>query len=575
MYRKRAKRGAPEGDDTVTLMSRIELKRSLESGVQQVYDNGEKKLKTLEDFRTNSVETIHNVPQLAKGVYGDVRQINDEKGKTMAVVKITGCLNTLLGDFALSPFRSEHVEPRILNFLWKHLVEDTRATPHIVAPLGKHAIIPTITESRRYSSDRDYMDNSLVYFMEMASKRDLRRHLASVRYDGNKFELHFRVLLFQVCYTMECIFQRFPDFRHNDLKDDNVYLHTGPVGGYDKYVIHGKTYYIPRIGATALVGDFDFATIPGYMFDNYKTIEQEWHTPTYCINTRRDHGSDMYSLISYLRQELGGDFRLALRNTLNRLYGNRNKRNYNNLRPMPGTTHRPSAKELLGDAELFAQFLVPPPPSGGEVYDTYMGDVHNPIVFPTTWDPTPYNMLKNLSPFVHYQRHCPLIVPRRMISSDDVVDHFLQLPSVIYYRDCCMPADRVIDEEPSVVYDDPTGRDILEKMQDVFDIEPERDNDFTGYGFDEDFKEEFMQNVYEVASDFIRANHVPKRWWCAAFSCAFADTVYDMNMAPECQKCWDMTTWADLWENYGDVTYTNMQMLHFVMQWTWHRNMDL
>ena len=575
--RKRGRRDDNDNDnDMVTLTTRLELKRSIESGVQQVFDVGEKRLKSLDDLRSNSLTMINNAPLLGKGVYGDVKRINDENGKTMAVVKVTGCLTNLLGDSIISPFRSEHVEPRILNFLWKHLVDGRKVTPHIVAPIGRHAIIPSITDTRRYSTDSNHMETSLVYFMEMATKRDMRQHLQSIKYDRSKFELHLRVILFQVCYTMECIFQRFPDFRHNDLKDDNIYLHSGPVGGYDKYVVNGDTFYVPRIGVTALLGDFDFATIPGYMFDNYKTLEQEWYTPTYCINTRRDHGSDMYSLINYLRQGFGSDFRLKLRHTVNRLYGRNTARNYNNLRPMPGTSHRPTAKTLLKDPELFSEFLKLQ--TNTTVNDTYEGNVMEPIIFPTTWDPTPHNammIMESTLAAVPYERHCPLMCPRRIFSNDEIVDHFNQLPSVVYYRDQCQPADRALDMEPSMVYEDSIGRDILDKMTDAYDIEPDGDNDFVGYGFDPDYKDEFFETVYALASDFIRANHVPGRWWFAAFSCAFSDTVYDMNLVPACQKCWDMTTWADLWETYGDVTYTNMQMLHFTMQWTWHRNIDL
>jgi len=565
------KRGRKEDDNgsLVTLESRCELKRSIENGQQQVFHDGERQSKTLEEMRSNSAITlIDSAVMLGKGVYGDVKRIKDEIGNTIAVVKVTGCLNTLLGDFTNSPFRAEQVEPRILNFLWNHLVDASRATPHIVAPIGQHAIIPAITQTRQYSTDSSSMENSLVYFMEMASKRDLQKHLQSIKYDRNKFELHFRVLLFQVCYTMECIFQRFPDFRHNDLKDDNIYLHSGPAEGYDQYVINGETYHVPRIGVTALVGDFDFSTIPGYMFDNYKTIEQEWYTPTYCINTRRDHGSDMYSLVSYLRQGFSSDIRSNLRATLNRLYGKAHARNYNNLRPMPGSNHRPSAKTLLKDRELFAPFLTLRP--ANMVNDVFVGDVVNPIVFPVTWDPRPYNLIDPTNgPPIIYTRHCPLIYPRKN------GDHFNLLPSVIYYRDRCDPEDREIEEEPSLVFIEQVGMDILERMKEAYDIEPDAENEFIGYGFDPTYKEEFFETVNDLASDFILANHVPGRWWFAAYCCAFADTVYDMNIAPACQKCWDMTTWADVWEKYGDVNYTNMQILHFSMQWTWHRNMRL
>lgn len=574
----RKRGGYGHGDASVTLESRLKLKRSIESGETHVYDEGEKKCKTLDDLRSNGINVINTHTHIAEGQYGDVKRITDKpKGDTMAVVKFTGCLNHLLGDYKVSPFRSEHVEPRILNFLWKHLVEEQRASPHIVAPLGKHAIIPTITNTRRYSADGESMDSSLMYFMEMATNNNMRTHLARIKADGNKFELHFRVLLFQVCYTMECIFQRFPDFRHNDLKDDNVYLHTGPVGGYDQYTINGRTYYLPRIGATALVGDFDFATIPGYMFDNYKTVEQEWYTPSYCINTRRDQGVDMHNLCMYLRQNFASSFRISLRETFTRLYGRQCKKNYNGLHPMPGSDRNHSAATLLNDEELFVQFLQKPDDMD-EIADVFVGDVEKPVVFPTTWDPRPYSPsfsrgTNNSAPVYH--RHCPLIRPRQVLSSDDVVRHFEQLPSVVYYRDACVPFDADIDNEPSEVFDAETCKQIWYAMDHVYEVECTAESEFIGFDLDPDYKDEFMEGVYELATDFIRSNHVPDRWWCAAFSCAFADTMYDMNLIPADQKCWDMAMWCDMWDAKGLTWYTNMEMLHFCMQWTWHRNMDL
>ena len=583
--RKRGRRNSSsdEGED-VTFSGRIELKRSMDSGLVQVYDKKNKKSRSLEELCLDTHMLIHDAPFLSKGTYGDVKRLDDENGKAMAVAKITGCIEHLLGDFTNSPFRSEHLEPRILNFLWKKLVEEERITPHMVAPIGSHAIVPVITNQRKYSTDSTEMNNSLVYFMEMAAKQDMHTHLKSIIYDREKFELHFRVLLFQVCYTLECIYQRFPDFRHNDLRDANVYMHSGPTEGYDEYVINGKTFYLPRIGAIALIGDFDFATIPGYMFDNYKTLEQEWHTPSYCINTRRDQGSDMHVLITYLRQTFQDNFRLKLRRTIQRLYGKKYARNYNNLHPMPGTSHRPSPKQLLNDEELFAQFLEkplysPPPAAGEETIlppQVFRGNVNGPVVFPTTWDSAPHDLVnENGDRGRVYERHCPLIVPRRVFNSpEDLQSVYNSLPSVIYYREHCVPADKAIEQEDSMVYDAVHGKDILAKMEEVYDIQPDAENDFIGYGLDPDFKEEFLETVLEVASDFIRANHVPGRWWFAAFSCAWNDTIYDMNLVPACQKCWDMTTWVDLWDRYGDVSYTNLQMLHFCMQWTWHRNLD-
>ncbi len=209
---------------------------------------------------------------------------------------------------------------RLVNFLWSHLVE-TRITPHIIAPYGARKIVRGVTKA--HAGEIDSPTSSVIYCMEPAAYDTLTSYLSQL--DQPQFRLHFLVLLFQICFTLECIFIKWPSFRHNDLKDDNVLIHKSPhLTGYTEYKVrrtvelcllhlfgaylcghfhqvHGKSFWLPAIGATAVIADFGLSCIAGQMFDNYTTVEQEWNNPSYGINARCNQTADLYSLITYLR----------------------------------------------------------------------------------------------------------------------------------------------------------------------------------------------------------------------------------------------------------------------------------
>ena len=108
--KKRGRRDSSSDEEDVTFSGRIQLKRSMDSGLVQVYDKKNKKSRSLEELCLDTHMLIHDAPFLSKGTYGDVKRLDDENGKAMAVAKITGCIEHLLGDFTNSPFRSEHLE---------------------------------------------------------------------------------------------------------------------------------------------------------------------------------------------------------------------------------------------------------------------------------------------------------------------------------------------------------------------------------------------------------------------------------------------------------------------------------
>jgi len=532
-----------------SLKYRKDLKRSADQGQLHVLDYVRKQQRSLpslldEKDEDHIVRLLEDSPQLGKGTYGEAHKLSPD-----VVAKITGVPSGLLGDVAKSPFRSENVEPRLLEFLWKHMVE-THVTPHLIAPLGgKHSIIVGATKNQQ-AADAD-MKKSLVYFMELATMGTLRSHLKQQR-ASEKFDLLVRVLLFQICYTLEAIYMRFPTFKHNDLKDDNVMLHASSAEGHTEYIIHGVRFLVPNVGVTVMISDFDFACISGYMFDNYKVIEQEWEPPSFNINTRVDHAADFVCLITYIRAQFTPKLSKSFCNQLDSIFGALKRTNSYRATVFESDV-LPCTEQILTDTTLFAPFHYNPSITYS-IADTFNADKtrRDPVVFDHVWPKGGGTQEK---------RYTPIFSPRQQ-STLDMYD----LPSYRYFR-ACPTIFKYIDQEEPKLYAEQICNSMVEHLKSIYKLEPD-------FGFPESKKEAFFHLVDEIGSSFITDYYVPERWWPAAFTCAFIDAIEELNLAKPGQVCWFFEKWARFWERQGVVSYSDMQLLHFALQWGWLRSRD-
>lgn len=577
----------------VTLVERKVLKRSADEGKLSIRDVVRKNHCSLPDLLLNNADAdtlalLEQSPELGSGTYGQAKEVGVVYGdgsaaaegggivavdnkNTSVVAKITGCASGLLGDVAHSPWRAEHVEPKLLQFLWAHLVE-TNVTPHLVAPLGgTHTIIEGTTVTQK-GADKE-IANSLVYFMEKATKGSVRAHLKRLM-GGAHFDRVVKVIMFQVCYTLASIYMRFPSFRHNDLKDDNVLLHVGPTEGCTEYTIHGTTFHVPNVGVTVLVADLDFACISGYMFDNYKVVEQEWETPSYHIDARQDHASDMACFIAYLRNQFSSKMTPALKDVLKNIYGTSRRDNGYRATYLDAVDF-PTAMDLLLDTRLFEEWVTPAgsagggnpitlsaerrydsPGGAGRIVDSFNAD-RNLHTIPPAWPAIPITPQE--------VRHCFMFRPRHVNAID-----VSYLPSYTYLERC-RPVFAYIDNDPPKEHDQPVCERLLEMLECVYDIQADPKRDKAGFGFARDKFDAFYDKVDEIASAFIIDYFVPERWWPAAYTCAFIDAVEEMDLAASNQVCWHFYQWCRFWEQQGEVRYTEMNLLHFAVQWGWLR----
>jgi len=184
--------------------------------------------------------------------------------------------------------RPENAELLMIKLL-SYFVRNNQ-TPHIVLPMTTFntSIKPflslpknNIVNNKKFDQfikrykKGEYYENVSVLISEWANSGDL---LDYIRENYKKFKLnHWRTLFFQFLSVMSIIQAKYPGFRHNDLKANNLLVNeigTTHTNSKFQYKINGQSYVVPNIGFQIKLWDYDFACIPG-LIDNSK-VDAEW-----------------------------------------------------------------------------------------------------------------------------------------------------------------------------------------------------------------------------------------------------------------------------------------------------------
>jgi serine/threonine protein kinase len=190
--------------------------------------------------------------------------------------------------------RPENAELLMLKVLSQFVINGN--TPHIVLPIGTFntdlSTIMAITKDMIVGSDRydefvsrynnnEFYSQASILLSEWADCGDF---LDYVRNNYRKMKLiDWKVFFFQILSVLAVIQYKYPAWRHNDLKANNILVQNVDYGGpkVTTHAIAGKTYIVPGIGRIAKIWDFDFACLPGIV-PNSK-VETKW---TKAINVR-------------------------------------------------------------------------------------------------------------------------------------------------------------------------------------------------------------------------------------------------------------------------------------------------
>lgn len=186
--------------------------------------------------------------------------------------------------------RPENAELLMIKLLSYFIVK--KKTPHIILPIGtfdtdiKHftSLIEdgTISEKnekykefvKRYKNG-EYYDKVSILISEWANRGDF---LDYVKKNYKRFTpLHWKVFFFQLISTLAVIQSKFPSFRHNDMKANNVLItKINRNADIFTYKVMGNIYKVPNIGYQIKIWDFDFACIPGIIDNKKVTISNTW-----------------------------------------------------------------------------------------------------------------------------------------------------------------------------------------------------------------------------------------------------------------------------------------------------------
>jgi len=184
--------------------------------------------------------------------------------------------------------RPENVELLMIRLLSQFVID--KQTPHIILPITTFntSIKPflnltddNIVDNKKFDlfvekyKKGEYYSNVSVLVSEWATGGDL---LDYIRKNYKKFKTkEWRTIFFQFLSVLTVIQTKYPSFRHNDLKANNLLVHIIDIPDVNKklyYNINKQVYIVPNIGFQIKLWDFDFACIKD-VIDNAK-VDADW-----------------------------------------------------------------------------------------------------------------------------------------------------------------------------------------------------------------------------------------------------------------------------------------------------------
>ena len=126
------------------------------------------------------------------------------------------------------------------------------------ATFRQHKAHEWLINSRNKLNNNEIFSHLNITFNELASM-DLKQFISNKK-SKLKDKDHL-IILFQFCYTLSCIQYYFKNFKHNDIKPNNllVKLIDNPdTNNYLEYKILGETFYIPQTKYIIKLHDFDY-----------------------------------------------------------------------------------------------------------------------------------------------------------------------------------------------------------------------------------------------------------------------------------------------------------------------------
>jgi hypothetical protein len=257
------------------------------------------------DTRATLKKEVHDITNIINGMGGTLQYIKsgttghtfkgeekDAQGNVMyeyAVKVVAYSIKDKYGSMH-DTRRPENAELLMIRLLSYFIVK--KKTPHIVLPIGtfdtsithftdliENGYVDKSNEKyrdfvARYNNG-EYYDEVSILISEWANRGDLNDF---IKKNYRKFTpVHWKVIFFQLISTLAVIQSKFPSFRHNDLKANNILVTkiNKSVNTF-KYKVIGDMYSVPNIGYQIKIWDFDFACIPDIVDNKKVTTSNKW-----------------------------------------------------------------------------------------------------------------------------------------------------------------------------------------------------------------------------------------------------------------------------------------------------------
>ena len=285
-----------EGTDLKTLVNFDETDtenfigrdNDLESG--DSYDTRIVLKKRILDFKNVITQIGGKLKYIKSGTTGHTFKgiVNDIDGSFEYAVKVVAYPKKEKYGSINDTRRPENAEIMMIKLLSYFIVN--RQTPHLVIPFGTfNTSISNFVnlvkcdkiddKNDRYKEfierfeNNEFNSNVSILISEWSNKGDLLDFLR------NNYKVftpkHWKVIFFQMMSVLAIIQSKYPAFRHNDMKANNILINKiDKTRENHKYVVVRTAYRVPNIGYHIKLWDFDFACIPGIV-DNIK-VESKW-----------------------------------------------------------------------------------------------------------------------------------------------------------------------------------------------------------------------------------------------------------------------------------------------------------
>ena len=293
--------------------------KSMDSNLETEFFEGPKENKSMDTRTVLGKKTLDfykiinrlnsKLIYIKSGAYGNtfkgiVTDDNDEEIMSFAVKVVAFPKKNGYGSIH-NATRPENSEICMLKLLSYFVIKSQ--TPHLILPIATFntSIKPFLTlqdddivskDNKKYSefianyNEGQYYENVSVIISERANRGDLSMFLKQ-HYRKLKL-IHWQCIFFQIISTLAIIQTKYPTFRHNDLKANNILI--SKVDACNKlllYKVSNKEYVLPAIGYGIYLWDFDFACIPGVV-ENSK-VYQDW-TQKINITSRKNRYYDIH-----------------------------------------------------------------------------------------------------------------------------------------------------------------------------------------------------------------------------------------------------------------------------------------